>query len=198
MLRLVNQLDLGRCPHCNVDSPNLFVVAQINTNAHSGGNLKYWKVYKCIRCGGLVTSSSKDPDGQVLEIFPNSTKIEDTIPEKAKNYLSQALNSLHAPAGSVMLSASAVDAMLKEKNYKEGSLYSRINKAAKDHLITDDMSKWAHEIRLDANDQRHADEEVPIPNETDAKRCLDFALALADFLFVLPSRVSRGLEESNK
>jgi Domain of unknown function (DUF4145) len=55
-----------------------------------------------------------------------------------------------------MLAASAVDAMLKHKNYTVGSLKDRIDKAANDHLITSEMAAWAHEIRLDANDERHA------------------------------------------
>jgi len=194
---LVNQLDLSRCPHCNVDSPNLIIIWSTNTDAHSGGNLRYWKIYKCTRCGGLITASSKQQTGDVIEIFPTSTNIDEVIPDKARSFLNQALNSLHAPAGSVMLSASAVDSMLKEKDYKEGSLYDRINQAATDHLITEDMARWAHEVRLDANDQRHADEEMVIPNESDAQKCLDFTMALAEILFVLPSRITRGLEESN-
>jgi hypothetical protein len=83
--------------------------------------------------------------------------------------------------------------MLKAKEYTDGSLYSRINKAAKDHLITQDMAQWAHDVRLDANEPRHADEEAPLPSQEDAQRCLDFAQALGEFLFVLPARVKRGL-----
>ena len=45
--------------------------------------------------------------------------------------------------------------MLKKKEYKKGSLYSRIDKAAEDHLITEEMAKWAHEVRLDSNEPRH-------------------------------------------
>jgi hypothetical protein len=97
-----------------------------------------------------------------------------------------------------MLAASAVDAMLKAKGLKDGSLYSRIDKAAADHLITVEMARWAHEVRLDANDQRHADEEVPLPQQADAKRTVDFALALAQLMFVLPARVQRGIEDTTK
>ena len=82
--------------------------------------------------------------------------------------------------------------MLKEKGLKEGSLNTRINAAAKSHLITEDMAAWAHEIRLDANDQRHADEEAVLPNEALAAKSIEFATALAQLLFVLPSRVARG------
>ena len=95
-----------------------------------------------------------------------------------------------------MLAASAVDSMLKLKSYKEGNLYARIELAAKEHLITADMAKWAHDVRLDANDQRHADDSAPLPSVEDAKRCVDFAQALAQFIFVLPARVQRGIAEA--
>lgn len=94
-----------------------------------------------------------------------------------------------------MLTASAVDSMLKSKGYTEGSLYSRIDKAASDHVITEEMSKWAHAVRLDANDQRHADDSASLPTEADARRSIDFASALALFLFTLPARVAKGLAQ---
>ena len=55
------------------------------------------------------------------------------------------------------------------------------------------MAHWAHEVRLDANDQRHADQAADLPTTEDAKRVIDFASAFAEFLFVLPSRVQRGI-----
>lgn len=92
-----------------------------------------------------------------------------------------------------MLAASAVDAMLKTKELKTGSLYSRIDQASATGLITQDMAKWAHEVRLDANDERHADDEAVLLMAEDAKRAVDFALALGQLLFVLPARVKRGI-----
>ena len=91
-----------------------------------------------------------------------------------------------------MLTASSIDAMLKDRGYKEGSLSARINRAADDHLITKEMAQWAHEIRLDANDERHADEKAEMPSTADAEKCVEFASALAQFLYVLPARVERG------
>jgi hypothetical protein len=95
-----------------------------------------------------------------------------------------------------MLAASAVDAMLKAKEYTEGSLDARIKQAAAAHLITDDMAKWAHQVRLVANDQRHADDGAALPSQDDARRSIEFAKALGTFLFTLPNRVSRGLSDS--
>ncbi len=99
---------------------------------------------------------------------------------------------MSAPAGALMLAESAVDAMLKAKDYTEGSLYSRINSARDDHLITPEMAEWAHEVRLDANDPRHADQTKPVPEIADAARIIECTQALAQFVFVLPARVSRG------
>jgi len=94
-----------------------------------------------------------------------------------------------------MLAASSVDAMLKAKAYRARTLFDRINKAAEDHLITGEMAQWAHSVRLDANEPRHADEQAPLPSPEDARRSLDFALALGEFLFVLPSKVNRGITD---
>ncbi|MHB0967145.1 MAG: DUF4145 domain-containing protein [Bellilinea sp.] len=144
-----------------------------------------------------MLAASDRNDGWAGEIYPYATVVDESIPEPARTYLNQAIDSLHSPAGSVMLTASAVDAMLKAKSYKEGSLYSRINKAAENHLITQEMAEWAHSVRLDANDQRHADEKVSLPTSDDAKRSIDFVLALGAFLFVLPSRVKSGLASAS-
>ncbi|MDR6575147.1 hypothetical protein J2X88_000006 [Pseudomonas extremaustralis] len=118
--------------------------------------------------------------------------MDDSVPDRAKQFLNQAINSIHAPSGAVMLAASSVDAMLKEIGLSQGNLYSRIKLAAEGHLITNEMAEWAHEVRLDANDQRHADEDAGLPDETDAQRSIEFVMALAQFLFVLPSRVRSG------
>jgi hypothetical protein len=129
-------------------------------------------------------------------MFPTPIIVDNSIPAKARAYLDQAINSLHAPSGAIMLAASAIDAMLKEKGYKEGSLYSRINTASTDHLITKGMADWAHEVRLDANDERHADDEAILPTDKDAQITVDFAMALAQFLFVMPSKVQRGIDDA--
>lgn len=193
---LTQTLELGRCPHCGVDRPNLQRLAEHKTLDYRNGRTRTWGIYTCARCGGIVTAWAVESGRTVEEVFPSSPGVDPTIPSPAKEYLQQGLESLHVPAGAVMLAASAVDAMLKVKGYKEGWLYERIDKAAQDHLITPEMAKWAHEVRLDANDPRHADEKTPLPDGTGARKAVDFAQALAQFLFVLPARVQRGLAEA--
>jgi len=196
MPKLTHNLVISRCPHCSVANPNLSYKHQLETNNHSSTLPRLWCIYACSSCGGVVTAWGASWGAEVVTHFPTSLSVKEDIPERPRAYLQQALESLHAPAGAVMLAASAVDSMLKLKGYTDGSLYVRIEQAASDHLITPEMATWAHEVRLDANDQRHADEAANLPLPEDAKRVIDFASALAELLFVLPSRVQRGIGQA--
>lgn len=191
----MNQLNLDRCPHCGVDRPTLSIQNQFATQDYSNQRQRHWAVYWCSRCGGAVLASAKKMNEIVEEIYPSPSEIDMAIPERPREYLRQALNSRNAPADAIMLAASSIDSMLKIKGYKEGTLNKRIDEAAKNHLITQDMAKWAHEVRLDANDQRHADENAPLPTFEDSKRVIEFTEALAQFLFVLSAKVQRGLDD---
>jgi len=195
---LSNNLTLSKCPHCKVDNPNLKRVHVLNTVNHQGADPKKWGVYQCQRCGRLVTAAAPQENAVVIEYYPTLDGIDDAIPSPARDYLEQANETIHAPSGSILLCASSIDSMLKIKGYEEGKLYTRINKAAKEHLITDGMSKWAHAVRLDANEQRHADaENDALPSIDDAKRTLEFVKALGQFLFVLPAKVEEGINAAN-
>lgn len=198
MLKLSQNLVLPRCPHCSIASPMLQQVAQFETNSQDGHNLRRWRVYSCRSCGGVVSGSAIKFNEDVIQYFPETTEANELIPERPRDYLKQAMESLHAPAGAVMLAASSVDSMLKIKNYTDGSLYSRIDKAVKDHLLTDEMAKWAHKVRLDANDQRHADKAKNLPSPEDAKHVIQFVQALAQFLFVLPIQVQQGIKDASQ
>ncbi len=193
MPNLTGSLILERCPHCAIASPLLNRVHHFDSNNHEQNNPRKWAIYVCGTCGGVVSACASNHNQPINDYFPTSTVVEEEIPERPKAYLQQAHESLHAPSGAVMLCASAVDAMLKIKGYTDGSLYNRIEKAVEDNLITSDMASWAHEVRLDANDQRHADEAASLPTRQDATRVIEFASALAEFLFVLPERIQRGL-----
>lgn len=129
--------------------------------------------------------------------MPRGRVVDGSIPATAARYLTQAIESINTPDGSVMLAASSIDAMLKDKSYVEGSLFTRIKKAQADHVLTTDMAEWAHDIRLDANDQRHSDLSVKHASTDDAERVVEFALALGELLYVLPARVRRGRNSAN-
>ncbi|MGG7596803.1 DUF4145 domain-containing protein [Pseudomonas sp. WC1] len=187
-------LALDRCPHCNVAMPNMGKTTEVVTTDHAQRSRR-WSTYSCRTCAGVVLTVSNALRvgwSDIDHIWPSAQIVDDALPARARQFLSQAINSIHAPAGAVMLAASSVDAMLKEIGLVKGSLNSRILNAAEQHLITAEMAAWAHEVRLDANDQRHADELAELPDESDARKSIDFVTALGQFLFVLPARVQRG------
>ena len=189
-----DELPLDRCPHCNVTRPRISILWTHSTGSYNKHNVRSWSTYWCQTCGGVLLTETLNSMAIINRIWPEPVAVSDTIPERARHYLNQAIASVHAPAGAVVLAASAVDSMLKDKGYKDPkeSLFVRIDKAAADHLITTEMAKWAHEVRLDANDQRHAEENAPLPNEVDASRVIEFAQALGEFLYVLPAMVRHG------
>lgn len=199
-IRLSSNLELLKCPHCGVDKPNLSHLGLDSLlSDHLGSSKRHWKTYVCSRCGGVVlaysSSSNKHNLNHVDGYFPNAQEsLSSSIPAEAREYLIQAQDSITiAPAGSIVMSASSIDAMLKAKRYEKGSLSIRIKEAVDKHLITPDMAAWAHEVRLDANAQRHADNGIGLPTSTDARNTFSFAQALAEFLFVLPARVKQGI-----
>lgn len=193
-MQLTKNLTLNRCPHCAVASPMLNAVHNFETKDQTGIRSRIWQIYACRTCGGVVSAWAPAINASVSEWFPSMPEVDAEVPDRPRVYLQQAQESLHAPAGALMLCASSVDSMLKIKGYAEGSLHARIEKAVSDHLITPEMATWAHEVRLDANDQRHADEGASLPSQQDATRAIEFSMALAEFLFVLPGRVQRGIK----
>jgi hypothetical protein len=186
---------LSRCPHCGIAHPNMRQTGrtQIIEPADNNWRSFVWAVYCCETCAGGVLVRL-DLHGVVEEIFPNPPEAHEDIPEPARRFLQQAMETLHAPDAAAVMAGSAVDAMLKHLKLTEGSLYSRIDKAVENHAITKAMGDWAHEVRLGSNRPRHADIESPHVSAEEAKQSVQFVEALAYFLFVLTARIERGTE----
>lgn len=196
MTTLDARLQLPRCPHCNDEPSNLAEAARLETTDRSGQVHRKWKIYRCINCGGVISAWALDWGAEAVQVFPDASSPDDAIPARPRAYLYQAAESLHSPAGAVMLAAGAIEAMLNLKGYKTGSLYERIDQAVKDHVITPDMASWAHELRLDINDPRHADRSFPLPTVEEAKRCIELAHVLAQYVFCIPARVQSGIKNA--
>jgi hypothetical protein len=172
----------------------------------------YWLTYKCTSCGDaviakLITNSYTDDPQQltnsnlyqeVIETIPSLKIIPENWPQRAAKYYSQALASEHAPDGCIMLAASTVDALLKERGLTKGTLYERIEAAVKSHLLTADMGEWAHAVRLESNNPRHVDLDKPHADKEDAKNCLLFVKTLGEILYTLPARIASGKEAAEQ
>ncbi len=188
-------LGVENCPHCGVAHPLLVRVwtSSQDITKRSGGLASHWAAYVCSACGSIVTAQGNlgelNSNPQVRAIFPAIWEAHPTLPERVAAYLKQARDTLASPDASVVMSASAIDAILKHHKLTDGVLYSRIDEAVKLGILTKTMAEWAHRVRLDANNPRHADSTTPHLSPEDAVRAFDLADALATFLFVLPSKM---------
>ncbi|ASQ91657.1 hypothetical protein CHL67_05625 [Prosthecochloris sp. GSB1] len=152
-----------------------------------------WAVYKCTSCRLLVLAQSRlgnQGTKELEKVYPDVESVEEDIPERARNYLTQAVGSIHAPDGAAMLAGSAVDAMLKAKGLTEGTVYNRIDQAVQQHILTQEMGAWAHDVRLGSNRPRHADQDDPHVTPQEARQAIEFAKTLGTVLFVLPNRIA--------
>jgi hypothetical protein len=58
------------------------------------------------------------------------------------------------------------------------------------------MGDWAHWVRLGSNRPRHADKDKPHVTPSEAQQSVEFAQVLGEFLFVLSSRIAKGIEQA--
>lgn len=195
-------MGVDRCPHCRIAAPTLQSVwaSDGHTIRRDGGQTFFWGAYLCASCGSVVGAVGRldHNDIEVLQLFPAERKAHEDIPGIARTFLQQAMDTLHAPDAAAVMAGSAVDAMLKAKNLHKGSLYTRIDKALKDNLLTKGMADWAHSVRLESNRPRHADSENPHVSVEEARQAVEFAEALGNFLFVLTARIERGIEAAGR
>lgn len=199
-----NLTDVSRCPHCGIAYPQL--VRLWHSDSHlprsTPGPVSRWAIYRCTSCGDVISAKGiaggPNVDDLVVAIFPEPKQAHEDIPEIARRFLQQAYETLHAPDAAAVMAGSAVDAMLKQLGLSEGSLYARIDQAVQNHILTQDMGEWAHEVRLGSNRPRHADEKNPHLTPDEAIQSVEFAEALANFLFVLKAKITRGIEQAKK
>lgn len=196
---------MRRCPHCSIAEPRLELVwrSEGQTYRSDGGASEHWGAFQCSTCGSVILASARKA-GPVLgyaavdRTIPTEKTASTDLPASARNYLQQAYLTLSAPDAATVMAASAVDAMLKEIGYSEGSLYARIEKALEDNVLTQGMADWAHAVRFGANNVRHADGDKPHATPEEAAQAVEFAEALGSFLFVLTARIKRGIDEASK
>jgi Domain of unknown function (DUF4145) len=182
---------LERCPQCGISAPRISALSTVYSQSRS------WSIYVCATCfGGIMAESlphvRNEPPDWVEQLYPQGQYVPDELPAVAKRYLTQAISSIHAPDGAVMLLGSTVDAILKDKGYSKGSVYSRIDEAKAAHLLTEDMAEWAHSVRLGSNRPRHSDaDDAHVTNE-EAAQALEYVQTLSQLLYVLPKRIEMG------
>lgn len=196
---------IERCPHCSVASPAWDRIFSGNQDK-SGPRIGHYAyaLHLCRTCKRPVLQlfhyrgTGNGIRQQLIAAFPENRAVDASLPEAAGRFLQQAVDTLHAPDGSMMLSASAIDAMLKDKGYKSGTLHKRIEQATDDGQLIAELADWAHGIRLDANAVRHADDEFEETSPEAAKQAVEFAKTLGELWYGLPAKIRAKREASKK
>ena len=207
-LEMGNTLALHRCPHCQIAKPLLTFGSM---DYQSATQSRMWHAYVCSNCKNVVTAKGHTemveiPGGRERAtfadaVFPDPKVVQELVPDPARKYLEQAHRTLgDAPDAAAMVASSSVDAMLKNKGFddRKKSLHERIEQAVKARVLTEDMGKWAQHVRFVSNNPRHADDQDPHVAPEQARIVVDFSDALGEFLFVLPSRAEKAINDAAK
>ena len=185
---------MHRCPHCQIAKPLLQQIYMDDTASYE--QAENWHVYRCTNCTCMVLARTNVRSSRVASIYPDIKVAPRELPESAHRYLAQAYRTVQdAPDAAAIMASSAIDDMLKQKGFTDQrTLHERIDAAKDQHLLTEEMAKWAHRIRFVSNNPRHADEDNPHVEAAEAQRMLDFAEALAQYLYVLPELAREDTE----
>ena len=121
-------------------------------------------------------------------------KAPEELPKRPRAILQNANDVRKSPVACVTTTVRAVEAMMAVKGYcdRSKSLKQRINEAVKAGDLPEAMGDWAHEVR-ELGRETHTDEAPPpLPTDKEAEKALLFANTLAQYLFVLPARISKA------
>jgi hypothetical protein len=109
-------------------------------------------------------------------------------------FLEAAANVKSGPNAAGAMLRKSIDVSLKVvAPDAKGTLFSRIDQAAKQNIITKELAEWAHHVRLGGNDA--AQDEDPITPE-EAQQLYKFTELLLMYLFTLPGMLTEQRKET--
>lgn len=194
------------CPHCGTKSVGFTIVHQ--WHAHKVGGYHWDTLAWCGQCSKGVLATFQTPNSNpptshlgnaswdysnALVIAPScpDTSAPDHTPTNVARFYAQGMDNLPGnwdAAGSMF--RKALETALKNKFPEiKGTLYERIEKAAKQHKLMPDLADWAHQIRLDGRNAVH--EEEPFSKE-EAERLSTFTKLILLYLFSLPGMIDQA------
>lgn len=194
------------CPKCGdkVSMPAVGGAAslgrhRIGTQIHE----VYIVLYKCTNRDGMGATigyfTINQTDWKLLNHVPKYThyQVSENVPERSRLLLQEANDAKKTPAACVMTASRAIEAMLAEQGFKnrKHSLKKRIDQAVQEYVLPKVMGDWAHEVREFAREGHTDEEPQELPDKDDAEHVLTYANTLAEYLYVLPSRHKKVLDE---
>ena len=194
------------CPRCGTQNVAFTILHETLCDQHGS----FWDTFaQCGYCNrGIVatfeTYNKRAPSvafrqSRLLSIAPPlpDTGAPNYTPQNVARFFEQAMDNLSSnwdAAGGMF--RKALDTGLKSKFPKmKGTLYARIEEAAKKQDLTPELAKWAHEIRLGGNDAAHEEE---LFSEKEAKNLAVFTQLVFQYLFMLPGMLSEARSDPDE
>ena len=122
-------------------------------------------------------------------LYPLSTRLPlDGVPEPVMRAYEQAIRCFTASSfdACALMCRRCLEALCKAHGISTGSLQSKLEELANQHIIDTRLVEWAHGIRIVGNEAAHdTDAEL---NKDDARDSLDFTEAILMYIFALSNR----------
>jgi hypothetical protein len=187
------------CPYCH-EYTSLTIQALYTVRIK--GVLLQYQIGECNGCGKCVlllrptNSSSVASSERIMIVYPNPlpNEVSNIIPEVIKNDISEARLCLSVSAfrGAATLARRALQVICLEKGSKKDRLADQIDELFDKNIITDDIKKWAHEIRYIGNDAAHPND-APVLKE-DAEEILELLDSMCEVLYIAPAKAEKRRE----
>ena len=193
------------CPHCGTRRVSFSIVCESPRLKHQDSNV--WDcLADCANCTCSVlavffmcddlrpTEAAFRRDlarHELLRVSPSGPRIPEYVPENIAAFYDQGLDSLYRnfDAAGAMFRKSLDIALRMKFPDVEGSLKQRIDRAAKQHMLTEDLAEWSHRIRLGGNTAIHEDR--PYTQE-EAQHLQVFCDLVLRYLFTLPGMLAKA------
>lgn len=189
------------CPHCGT-SHVAFELVQESWLPHSS---RWQACARCNRCSGFVVLEFEEgPDEDDSPISPSGwnptefhiekmhpasdAEIPLYLPEDVKRFYSQGVdNAPTNPDAAGIMFRKTLEAVLRDKcATATGGLFKRIDHAAEVGILTADLARYAHTIRLEGNEAAHG-----TYDKADAQRLHSLVKLVLQYVYTLPGMQSQ-------
>lgn len=195
------------CPFCN-ESGNFSTEYDATKKKPNERKVLHFTTLKCGNCAGYVmalwspnSSGSSIHDFRVLPWPQRVQKAPEFWPEDVSRYWIQAHRTLQDENwdASVVMSRSAMQIALRDKEAKGSNLKQEIDDLAAKSILPPIITEWAHELRCLGNECAHPEPGQEPTTSKDAKDILQFLDYLLQYLYTLPHQINqyRGRKGDN-
>jgi hypothetical protein len=184
------------CPYCGTTR----VAFELFSESWVSRSQRWHVCARCNYCAGLAVLEFKagpDEDEKpskyyswaseryiIESVFPApGGEFPAHLPEEVAKFFKQGADNTPAnPDAAGTMFRKALEAMLRDKYPgAKGRLLERIDQAAKAGVLTTELARYAHTIRLEGNEAAHGDYE-----EADADRLRSFTTLVLQYVYTLP------------